>query len=176
MRWIPGGGGVIDVMNEYREKFSPGMERSRCTVPGTNNSRWRRRRPRRLSRNTCGSFAAVPAAVKYWKEAREHRHVLCVRHPILFMSEYSKTPTLPSPSLVTLSSCVPRRPLTVPSNVRLSLWTCQNARNCQCTCSSVHAIPLRLVSGDGETIESVVHFRKGREMQQIPATIYYYYS
>jgi len=35
MRWIPGGGGVIDVMNEYREKFSPGMERSRCTLVPT---------------------------------------------------------------------------------------------------------------------------------------------
>lgn len=111
--------------------------------PGTNNSRWqRRRRSRRLSRNTCGSPAAVPTAVKYWEEAREHRHVvLRMRHPILFMSEYSKTPTLPSPSLVTLSSCVPRRPLTVPSNVRLSLWTCQNARNCQCTCASVQRDP-----------------------------------
>jgi len=78
-------GGVIDVMNEYREEFSPRMERSRCTVEPTIHG------PASATLDVFPEIRAVVlrrfSAVKYGK--RWPCYFTC--YPILFMSEYSNT-------------------------------------------------------------------------------------
>jgi len=99
MRWIPGGG-VIDMMNEYREEFSLRValkrEReggTRCAPmhPETDNSRGSVRGPtsfQKYVRESCGEIQRGEFSAML-RVASIHAH------SVLFMSEYSEIPRCP---------------------------------------------------------------------------------
>lgn len=131
MRWIPGG-------RRYRRdervswRIQSGMECSRCTLLPTIHEAAAAVQTS-FQKYVRGSLA-VSGFPQWNTGGRKHRHVMLYVFAILFylclnILKHSLCP----PSLATLSSCVSHRPLTVSSNVRLSFWPYQNARNCQCT-------------------------------------------
>lgn len=125
--------------------------------PATDNSRGSSSGPNVFPEIRAGESCGFRfSAVKYGRAKAPPCYALRVRYPLLFMSEYSKTLTLPSipchsVELRSASSfnCLFKRPLVV-----LAISECAELSVYVC------AILLRLVSRDNRTTESVVQFRK----------------